>query len=409
MRNELYRRFERYVKIDTKSDEASKTCPSTPGQLKLARLAAQEMKEIGLKKVSVDKNGYVLGELPANTAKKVPAIGFIAHLDTAPDASGANVKPQIHRNYKGGPIKIAPGVMLTTADSPELKKCIGEDIVTASGKTLLGADNKAGMAIILAAANFLKNNPQIKHGALKIAFTPDEEIGRGANRFPLKKFGAHCAYTVDGDTAGVIEDETFNADGIAITVTGKSVHPGSAKNVMANAVRIAADIAASWPENMLPETTEKREGFIMFTACAAGIESAALKGIAREHDLKKLRALEKMLEAIIAEKRVKYPAARIELKFTQQYRNMKSELDKHPQVMEHALAAMKEEGIVPRIKPVRGGTDGARLSFMGLPTPNIFTGGACFHGDREWVSLHGMEKSARAVIAILRQWEQASR
>jgi len=406
----LYSRFERYVKVETTSDDSSKTCPSTPGQLKLAKIAAEDMKKAGLKNVSVDKNGYVMGELAANTSRKVPAIGFIAHLDTAPDAPGKNVRPQLHKNYSGGAIVVSKklGVVIRPQDAPGLADCAGEDIVTASGDTLLGADNKAGMAVILSALEWLGAHPEVKHGPLKAAFTPDEEIGRGANLFNLKKFGASYAYTFDGDRTGSIEDETFNADALTLSVKGKSVHTGTAKNILANAARIAADIITAWPANMLPETTEGREGFIVFLSCEAGIEKAEVKGLVREHDMAKLRKMERLLEAIVAQKRLEYPAAAIDVKFREQYRNMKIVLDKHPLVMKYALEAMRETGVEPIIKPVRGGTDGARLSFMGLPTPNIFTGGGNYHGRHEWVSLDGMEKAARVLIALARKWEENS-
>jgi len=369
------------------------------------------MKAVGLKNVHLDKNGYVTGDLPGNTAKKsAPAIGFIAHFDTSPDASGKGVKPQLHKNYCGGPIVVNKklGVTIDPKDAPGLADCIGEDIVTASGDTLLGADNKAGIAIILTAISYLKDNKDLKHGPIKVGFTPDEEIGRGADKFDLKRFGAKYAYTVDGDVAGTVEDENFNADGLSITIKGKSVHPGTAKNIMANAVRIAADIIAAWPENMLPETTENREGFVMFTGCEASIEEAKIKGIVREHDLDKLHAMEELLKAQIALFAKKYPAAEIKLELREQYRNMKSVLDKHPQVMEHAIAAIRAEGMTPIQKPVRGGTDGARLSFMGMPTPNIFTGGCNFHGKHEWVSIDGMAKAVRTVLALVRRWEESA-
>ena len=409
-KEELYSRFAKYVKVDTKSDENSTTCPSTPGQLELAKIAVADMKAIGLANISCDKNCYVMGTLPANTKKKVPAIGFIAHFDTSPDASGKNVKPQLHKNYCGGPLTVSKkfGVIIDPKDAPGLADCIGEDIVTASGDTLLGADNKAGMAIILTAVKYLKQHPEIKHGAIKVGFTPDEEIGRGADKFDVKRFGARYAYTIDGDVAGTVEDENFNADGLTISIKGKSVHPGSAKNILANAVRIAADIMAAWPENMLSETTEKREGFIMFTSCEASIEEAKIKGIIREHDIDKLHSMEELLKAQVAACAKKYPVAEIKLELREQYRNMKQVLDKHPQVMEYAIAAIRSEGMEPVQKPVRGGTDGARLSFMGLPTPNIFTGGGNFHGKHEWVSVDGMAKAVRTVVALARRWEENS-
>lgn len=409
-KKKLCARLMKYAKLDTRSDESSKTFPSSKGQLALGRLLAAELKSIGVKKAAMDKYGYVTGTLPATAKGKLPVIGFLAHMDTSPEASGRNVKPRLHKNYRGGAIEINRklGVRLTTRDCPELLRCRGEDIVTASGDTLLGADNKAGIAVIMTAAEYLVKHPELRRGELRIAFTPDEEVGRGVKHFDVKKFGADAAYTFDGDVAGTIEEETFNADAVKITVTGKSVHPGTAKDALANAARIAADIVASWPENRLPETTEKRDGFIMFTDIAAEIEKAEVSGIVREHDLRKLKKLEEHLEAIVAEKRVKYPLAAIKLEFTEQYRNMGAVMARHPLVMANLIAAVKKAGLVPRIKPVRGGTDGARLSFMGLPTPNVFTGGYNYHGRYEWVSLDGMNKSAEVLLNLAAEWAKGS-
>ncbi|OGS06671.1 MAG: peptidase T [Elusimicrobia bacterium RIFOXYA12_FULL_51_18] len=402
----LYMRLEKYAKVDTKSDESSRTYPSSKGQLVLGRMLAWELKSLGVKKVRMDKFGYVTGEIPATEKRSLPAIGFLAHMDTSPAAGGAGVKPQVHKNYNGGNIVISKklGVILTPKNCPALLQCKGEDIVTASGDTLLGADNKSGLAVIMTAAEHLVKHPEIKHGKIKIGFTPDEEVGQGVKYFNVKEFGADAAYTFDGDVAGSIEEETFNADGIKITVKGKSVHPGSAKNALANAVRIAADIAASWPENFLPETTENRDGFIMFTDLKAEIETAELNGIVREHDLVKLKTMEKHLTAIVAEKRLRYPLADIKLEFNEQYRNMGAVISKHPKVMANLIAAVKKAGLTPHIKPVRGGTDGSRLSFMGLPTPNVFTGGYNYHGRYEWVSLDGMEKSMQVLINLVQEW-----
>jgi len=402
----LYKRLEKYARVDTKSDPDSKTYPSSKGQLNLAKILAQELKSVGVKNVGMDKYGYVTGEIPATIKGNRSAIGFLAHMDTSPDASGKNVRLQIHRNYRGGKIVISKkmGVTLTPANCPKLLSCKGEDIVTASGDTLLGADNKAGLAIILTAAEYLIKHPEIKHGKIKIGFTPDEEVGQGVKYFNVKKFGADVAYTFDGDVAGAIEEETFNADGVKIKIKGKSVHPGTAKNSLANALRIAADIVSSWPENRLPETTEKREGFIMFTGLKGEIEAAELTGIVREHELGKLKAMERHLAAIVEEKRIKYPLAEIKIEFKEQYRNMGPVIAKRPEIMAKLIAAVEKAGVVPHIKPVRGGTDGARLSFMGLPTPNVFTGGFNYHGRYEWVSLDGMNKSAEVLINLVREW-----
>lgn len=406
LKNALYKRLEKYAKIDTQSDDRSQTFPSTKKQLVLLKLLAAELKAIGAKAVKLDKYGYVTATIPATVKGKKPVIGFLAHVDTAPDAPGKGVKPQLHGAWKGGDIVISKklGVILNTKNCPELAACKGDDIVTASGDTLLGADNKAGLAIIMTAAEYLLKHKELPHGELRIGFTPDEEVGQGVKFFNVKAFGADYAYTFDGDIAGAVEMETFNADGVKINIKGKSVHPGTAKGAMANAVRIAADITAAWPENCLPETTTEREGFIMFTDIRAGVEAAEVSGIAREHDLAKLKTLEKHLEAIVAEKRLKYPLAEIKLEFREQYRNMGPVINKHPLVMQHLLEAVKQAGLEPQVKPVRGGTDGSRLSFMGLPTPNVFTGGYNYHGRYEWVSLDGMNKSAEVLVKLAGNW-----
>jgi len=402
----LYRRLAKYAQVDTRSDPDSKTYPSSKNQLVLGRMLAGELKSVGVKKAGMDKYGYVTGEIPATAGGKRPVIGFLAHMDTSPDASGKNVKPQTHRNYRGGDIVINKklGIILTPKDCPQLLKCKGEDIVTASGDTLLGADNKAGLAIIMTAAEYLVKHPEIEHGKIKIGFTPDEEVGQGVKYFNVGKFGADAAYTFDGDVAGAIEEETFNADGVKIVIKGKSVHPGTAKNALANALRVAADIVSAWPENRLPETTESREGFIMFTGLKGEIEAAELSGIVRDHDLGGLKAMERHLSAIISEKKIKYPLADIKLEFKEQYRNMGPVIAKRPEIMANLSAAIRKAGIEPRIKPVRGGTDGARLSFMGLPAPNVFTGGYNYHGRYEWVSLDGMNKSAEVLINLVQEW-----
>lgn len=406
LKEKLYEKFERYAKIDTQSDEKSVSFPSTQKQFNLLNLLAKELKSFGASDVAVDKWGYVTATIPSNINYNVPVIGFLAHVDTSPDASGTGVKPCIHKNWQGGDICInkALGIILNTKNCPELAMCQGEDIITASGETLLGADDKAGIAIIMTAAEYLLKHPEIEHGKIRIAFTPDEEIGQGVDHFDVKAFGADYAYTFDGDVAGCIEMENFNAHAVNIKITGKSVHPGTAKNSMANAIRISADIINSWPENMLPESTDNRDGFIMFTDINAEIEKAEIKGIVREHDSQKLIAMESHLEAIVAAKRLKYPNAAIEISFREQYRNMVEVINKYPQVMQNLKEAVKQAGLEPKIKPVRGGTDGARLSFMGLPTPNIFTGGYNYHGRYEWVSLDGMNKATQVLFNLVKLW-----
>jgi tripeptide aminopeptidase len=404
----LYNRLQRYVKIDTQSNPNVKQWPSNPGQLKLGKILALEMKKIGLKKISIDKNGYVMGELPANTKNKVPVIAFLAHLDTAWEVSGKNVKPQIHRHYKGGNIVInkKEKVILRISDSPELKDCVGHDIVTASGNTLLGGDNKAGIAIVLTAMEELVKNPHIKHGKIKVCFTPDEEIHRSSERLNVKKLGAKYAYTFDGSGIGIVEDENFNAAGFEIEIKGVNYHPGYAKNVMVNAVTIAADIISAWPETLTPEHTEGREGFVWFLGCNSTVENAKISGLVRDFDIRKLRNYEKFLKAIIKEKKAKYPKAKITLHFKDQYRNMKEVLDKHHEVVKNLQSAAIREGIVPVMNAIRGGTDGSKLSFKGVPTPNFSMGGGNFHGKYEWISIQGMEKSAKVLVALVQQWEQ---
>lgn len=408
LKKELLDRFLRYVKIDTQADPNAKPWPSNKGQVVLGRMLVGEMKRIGLKNVSIDKNGYVMSELPANTKKKIPAIAFLAHLDTAVEESSKNVKPQIHKNYKGGNIVInkKKGIILKPSDSEELKQCKGNDIITASGDTLLGGDNKAGISIILTAMNWLIKNPQIKHGKIKLCFTPDEEIHRSSERLDIKKLGVKYAYTFDGSGIGIIEDENFNASGFEIEIKGKNYHPGYSKNVMVNAVRIAADIINSWPEYLTPEHSEIREGFICFMDLNGKVDGVKFSGIIRDHDIKKLRYYEKLLRAIVEDKKIKNPQAQIGLKISDQYYNMKQILDKYPKVTKNLQRAVVREGIKPVYKAIRGGTDGAKLSFKGIPTPNFSMGGGNFHGLYEWVSVQAMEKATKVLISLVQEWHQ---
>lgn len=397
IKKRLFERLKRYCEFETTSDPNSKTFPSTQTQLEFARLLLKEIKDLGVLDASVDENGYLYAKINSNTSSTAK-IGFIAHLDTSPAYSAKGVKVKLH-HYKGGRINIGKGIYLDEKSCPPLKKHIGHDIVTASGKTLLGADDKAGIAIIITALEEIisKNLP---HPHLRILFTPDEEIGRGVDKLNLKIFDCDFAFTFDGDLLGTVENETFNADALTIEIKGKSVHPGSAKGQMANAVRIASDIISSWPENMLPETTQDYEGFIMFDEIKGDVSYVKIGGIVREHDIKKLRYMEELLFKIIDEKRKKYPLARIEINFKKQYRNMKIVLEKHPEIVSKLIEAVREVGIEPIIKPVRGGTDGARLSFMGIPTPNVFVGGYNYHGPYEWVSLDSMKKSMEVLIKL---------
>ncbi len=403
----LFSRLDRYCRIHTTSDPASKTFPSSKNQKNLASILEKELKAIGMKNVKTDKYCYVTAFLEGNS-KSGKTLAFLAHMDTSPAACGKNVKPKLHKNYNGSNIVInaGKGIILTPSNCPELKDHKGDDIVTASGDTLLGADNKAGIAIIMTGLETLIKNPHLPRPDIKVAFTPDEEIGRGTDKFNLKDFAADVGYTFDGDIKGTVEAENFNADAIEIKIEGKSVHPGTAKNSMANAARIAAEICSCWPENMTPENTENYDGFIMFDEIKGSIENAVLSGIAREHDIRKLKKMENLLRKIIEEKKEKYPLAKISLEIKEQYRNMKSVIDKNPMVLNKLLNAVRQAGIEPRIKPIRGGTDGARLSFMGLPCPNVFTGGYNYHGPYEWISLDSMYLSYKTLLNLCGQWSE---
>ncbi|MEW6013485.1 MAG: peptidase T [Elusimicrobiota bacterium] len=406
IKEKMLERFKRYVAIDTQSDPASSTYPSTKTQKDFAQKLLKELKEIGVKNSFMDKYSYVFGKIDSNCGSR-RKIAFIAHMDTAPAYSGKNVKVKIHKNYRGGKINVGNGIYIDEKNCPPLSDHIGDDILTASGYSLLGADNKAGIAIIMTLAEYiLKNKEKIKYPNFRILFTPDEEIGKGVEKLDLKKLDAEFGYTLDGDLKGTIEKETFNADGVSIEVKGKSVHPGSAKNQMANAVRIISDIISSWPENMTPENTENYDGFIMFDEIKGDVSYAKASGIVREHDIKKLKYMENLLLKIVEEKRHKYPLADIKLEFKEQYRNMKEVIDKYPEVMEKLISSIKDVGIDYKIKPVRGGTDGSRLSFMGLPTPNIFTGGYNYHGPYEWISLDSMLKSFEVSLKLLEKWTE---
>ncbi len=401
-KDSLHRRFDKYVRIETTANAESKSVPSSPGQSIFQKELQKELIELKINDSHLSETGYLYFTLAGNCT--APHIGFLAHVDTSDEASGKNVKPILHKNYDGKNLILNQTTTLSPEDFPDLLKCIGEDIITASGDTLLGADNKAGVAIIMTFVEFITKNPTIKHGPISVAFTPDEEIGRGVDHFDLSKFPAKYAYTVDGDITGFIENETFNADEAIIEVEGKSVHPGSAKGKMANAAWILSDIISSWPSHQLPETTEKFEGFIGFMSISGTVESARAKGIVRDHDLTKLKDKEELLQKIIEEKQKKYPLAKIKITFREQYRNMRQIIDQHPEVMSKLIAAISKTGINPTIKAVRGGTDGARLSFLGIPTPNIFVGGSNFHGRFEWVSLDGMNQSIQTLIELINEW-----
>ena len=402
-------RFLKYVKYDTQSDEDSTSFPSTEKQKILSKDLAEELKNMGLKDALMDEYGYVMSTLPANTKKNVPAIGFIAHVDTSPAVTGAGVNPVIHKNYQGGDIKLPkdPSQVILESENPDLKNMKGFDIITTDGTTLLGADNKSGVAEIMDAVNYWLTHPEVKHGTIKICFTPDEEVGRGTEKFDVKKFGAKYAYTVDGQSRGEVESETFSADAVTIKIHGKNIHPGYAKGIMVNAVRVASEFMESLPKDRLsPETTEGREGYVHCTNFNGNEELATLKFIIRDFETPKLKEYETLLKDL-AEKTVKkYPAAKLDFEVIEQYRNMKEILVKHPQVTDYAIEAMKNLKIEPIMHPIRGGTDGSRLSFMGLPCPNIFAGEHSFHSKVEWVAIQDMEMAVRVMIEIAKIWEE---
>ena len=404
-------RFLNYVTIDTQSDPESETCPSTEKQKNLGRILVEELKTMGIADAHLDEHGYVYATIPSTTDKKVPVICFCSHMDTSPDCSGYNVKPILHKNYNGQPIVLPADTtqVLTLTDHPDLHNQIGNDLITADGTTLLGADNKAGVAEIMDAANFLISNPEVKHGVIKILFTPDEEIGRGVDKVDLKKLGADFAYTVDGETLGHIENETFSADMVMLEINGFSVHPGFAKNKMESAIKIASEIINSLPKNAFsPETTEGKEGFMHPVSISGGIEKTIVKFIIRDFDNAQLIEIEKMLESIVKTVLQSYPKSTYNFKVTEQYRNFKEILDQNPMLIDYAVEAVKRSGVKPHLSSIRGGTDGSRLSFIGLPCPNIFAGEHAFHGKHEWVSVQDMQKAVETIINLCVIWEEKS-
>lgn len=402
-------RFLRYVQIDTQSDPHSSTFPSTEKQKDLLSLLAAELLQMGLVDAHMDEYGYVYATIPANTAKPVPAICFCSHADTSPDCSGTDVTPVWHANYNGSDLILPddPSQIISPRQYPYLLKKIGDDIITASGTTLLGADDKSGIAVIMELAQFLVLHPEVKHGPVKILFTPDEEIGMGTAHVNLKKLGAQYGYTLDGGEAGDLEDETFSADGVDITIYGVSAHPGTAKGVMVNALKIAGEVLGSLPqEEWSPETTEGREGFVHPVQCTGIAEKASLQFIVRDFDTRMLEQHENRLRALVAKAVEKHAGASFSFVVQPQYRNMKEILDLHPQVTAYAREAMERVGLAVSSTPIRGGTDGSRLSFMGLPCPNIFTGMQNLHGKHEWISVQDMEVSVKTLIELVKIWEE---
>jgi len=399
----LTERFLNYVKFETTSDENSPTCPSTKNQMEFAKRIAAELKEIGLVEVEVDENGYVMATCPANTTRDLPVIGFIAHMDTSPDMSGKNVNPKIIKNYDGNDIILneEAGIVLSPSDFPELLENKGLDLITTDGTTLLGADDKAGIAEIITAMEYLISHPELPHGKIRIAFTPDEEIGRGADLFDVKKFGASFAYTLDGGPIGELEYENFNAASAKITIQGRNVHPGSAKGKMVNSALIAMELNSMLPVNERPEYTEKYEGFYHLTNINGTVENTTISYIIRDHSRELFENKKRLLQEIVDFLNKKYGDI-ITLELKDSYYNMKEMIESKMFIVDLAKEAMENIGITPKIQPIRGGTDGARLSFMGLPCPNIFTGGFNFHGKYEYIPIQSMEKAVETVLEIIR-------
>ncbi|PDT87703.1 peptidase T [Bradyrhizobium sp. Y36] len=402
-------RFLRYVTIDTQSDPDSPRSPSTEKQKDLGRMLAAELKAMGVADAHLDDYGYVYGTIPANTDKKVPVICFCSHMDTSPDVTGKDVKPQVWKNYRGGDITL-PGdtsQVIRFNEHPALKNQIGNDIITTDGTTLLGADNKAGVAEIMDAAQFFIANPDVKHGTIKILFTPDEEIGRGVDNVDIQKLGADFGYTMDGESAGCVEDETFSADGATITITGVSAHPGYAKGKMEHAIKIAAAIVERLPkEGCSPETTSGKQGFLHPIGIEGALEQATLSFIVRDFTEEGLKEKEVLLETIVKDVMKDYPRSTYSFEVKEQYRNMKQVIDRHPHVLEYAIEAIRRAGLRPMRTAIRGGTDGSRLSFMGLPCPNIFAGEHAFHSRLEWVSRQDMEKAVQTIVHLAMIWEE---
>lgn len=402
-------RFLRYVVIDTQSDAASPTCPSTAKQKNLGSLLVSELLYMGVADAHMDENGYVYATIPANTGKKnVPVICFCSHMDTSPDCSGANVKPLVHKNYQGKDILLPDDALqvLKMNEHPDLVNQIGNDIITASGTTLLGADNKAGLAEIMDACYQLLKHPEIKHGDIRILFTPDEEIGRGVDKVDMQKLGAYAGYTIDGESAGNMENETFSADGAKLIIRGVSSHPGFAKGKMQSAIKIAGQIVARLPFDLSPEGTDEMEGFVHPVNISGHVEQAEVDFIVRDFDDAKLAEHAAVIRKITEEVLKDFPESSYELLIKEQYRNMKNVLDWHPQIVEYGMEAIRRAGLDAKLCSIRGGTDGSRLSFMGLPCPNIFAGEHAFHGKQEWVSAQDMQKAVETILHLCMIWEE---
>ena len=404
-------RFLKYVTIDTQSNPASATTPSTEKQKNLGTLLVSELHDMGIKDARLDEYGYVYATVPSNSEKEnIPVICFCSHMDTSPDCSGEGVKPIIHKNYQGEDLILPDDStqILRMTEHPDLKNQMDNDIITASGTTLLGADNKAGVAEIMDACYHLMNHPEIKHGKIRILFTPDEEIGKGVDKVDIDKLGAYAGYTIDGESAGNMENETFSADGAKLTINGISAHPGFAKGKMESAIKIAGQIVAALPNSLSPEGTELMQGFVHPVGIAGHVEQASIDFIIRDFDEEKLVDHANTIRAIAVEVLKKYPNSTFTLQVKPQYRNMKSMLDKHPQIVEYGMEAIRRAGMDAKMCSIRGGTDGSRLSFMGLPCPNIFAGEHAFHGKQEWVSVQDMQKAVETILHLCMIWEEKS-
>jgi len=408
MKEEMIQRFTSYVKVDTQSDADKESCPSTEGQLNLARQLVEEMKSIGIQEVTMDENGYVMGTIPSNTDKEVPTIGFLAHIDTATDFTGKNVKPQLHENYQGGDITLNDElhIVLSPSQFPNLQKYQGHTLITTDGTTLLGADNKAGIAEIMTAMHYLIENPEIKHGKIRVAFTPDEEIGRGPHKFDVDAFGASYAYTIDGGPLGELQYESFNAAGAKVSIKGNNVHPGTAKDKMVSAAKIGMLFHNKLPSDESPEYTEGYEGFFHLTKFVGEVEEAELQYIIRDFDKDKFNERKALFEKIANDLKAIYGENSINLKIQDQYYNMREKIEPVKHIVDIAHEAMENRSVTPVIEPIRGGTDGSQLSYKGLPTPNIFTGGENFHGKYEFISVENMVKATEVIVEIARLFEE---
>ncbi|MEI4789705.1 peptidase T [Bacillus sp. FJAT-53060] len=408
MKEEMIGRFTSYVKVDTQSDAEKESCPSTEGQLNLARQLVDEMKSIGIQEVTMDENGYVMGTIPSNTDKEVPTIGFLAHIDTATDFTGKNVKPQLHENYQGSDIMLNEDlhIVLSPTQFPNLQKYRGHTLITTDGTTLLGADNKAGIAEIMTAMHYLIQHPEIKHGKIRVAFTPDEEIGRGPHKFDVDAFGASYAYTIDGGPLGELQYESFNAAGAKVSIKGNNVHPGTAKDKMVSAAKIGMLFHNKLPSDESPEYTEGYEGFFHLTKFVGEVEEAELQYIIRDFDKEKFNNRKELFGKIKNDLKAVYGEKSITLSIQDQYYNMREKIEPVKHIVDIAYEAMENRSVTPVIEPIRGGTDGSQLSYKGLPTPNIFTGGENFHGKYEFISVENMVKATEVIVEIARLFEE---